>query len=72
MNAKLPDYCYGLVPSSEEIIIIKKGIAGYFPSHATKVGTEDIPMTPQQIVDELNKQIHVTKAQAEAMMMILW
>ncbi len=58
---KLPEYCYGLRPPTHEIVIIKRGVRGYFPSSFLKVST-------QEKVNELNKSMHVTRAQAEAMM----
>lgn len=51
----LPEFCYGVLKSTGETIVIKVGETGYFKS-------ED-----QRPADELNEIIEVTKAQRMAM-----
>ncbi len=58
-TAKLPEYCYGTLPSTGEVVIIKRGEMGYYSSNATPGNAQ---------ADDLNAVIGVTKAQAEAMM----
>lgn len=55
---KLPEYCYGTLPSTGDIIIVKRGESGYYP----------ISVNSQKQADSLNAAIGVTRAQAEAMM----
>ena len=51
----LPDVCYGELPTTGEIIIIKKGESGHLPTK--KKGK----------LSELNEELGVSKIQAEAM-----
>ena len=60
----LPERCYAVLPSGDEIITIKHGEDGYF--HTGKYGHDRAHA--QAIVDEYNEQINVTKAQAAAML----
>ena len=60
----LPEKCYAVLPSSDEIITIKHGEDGYF--HTDKYGHDRAHA--QAIVDEYNGQLNVTKAQAAAML----
>ncbi|WP_371380774.1 hypothetical protein [Sporomusa aerivorans] len=56
MFVGLPDHCYVNLPSTGEVIAIKREESGYYPiqSRAT--------------ADELNQAIGVTKAQVKAML----
>jgi len=56
----LPEKCYAVLPSSDEIITIKHGEDGYF--HTDKYGHDRAHA--QAIVDEYNGQLNVTRAQA--------
>ncbi|MGE4282303.1 MAG: hypothetical protein AB7G87_01140 [Clostridia bacterium] len=56
----LPEYCYGLQLTSKQIILIKKGSRGYCETCCPEGAT-------QEMVDKLNEQLGVSKAQAEAM-----
>jgi hypothetical protein len=56
MYKGLPDMCYSTIEETEETIILKKGIDGYFPS------------INQNSSDELNMEIGVTKQQEQAML----
>ena len=60
----LPERCYAVLPSGDEIITIKHGEDSYF--HTGKYGHDRAHA--QAIVDEYNEQINVTKAQAAAML----
>lgn len=62
--AKLPPFCYSILLSTHEFISIKRGVSGYFrvPDknfHSNK----DL----RELVDKLNCQLGVTKAQEQAM-----
>lgn len=61
----LPEMCYGLLPSTGELIIIHRGEAGYEQlhyNHASDINNN------QQLVDQCNSKISVSKAQAAAML----
>ena len=60
----LPEKCYAVLPSGDEIIIVKKGESGYF--HTDKYGHDRTHA--QAIVDEYNGQLGVSRAQAAAML----
>ena len=60
----LPEKCYAVLPSGDEIITIKHGEDSYF--HTGKYGHDRAHA--QAIVDEYNEQINVTKSQAAAML----
>ena len=57
MRSTLPDKCYAVLPSNDEIIIVKKGESGYYRTN--KYGP---------IVDEDNERDGVSRAQAAAML----
>ena len=67
---KLPAECFGILPTTGGIILITAGEAGY---KAIKSDSEIIErcsrrgMTAQQLVDSMNAEIGVTKAQSQAM-----
>lgn len=64
MRSTLPDKCYCVLPSSDEIIIVRKGERDYY--HTDKYGHDR--QAAQAIVDEYNEQLGVTKAQEAAML----
>lgn len=64
LRSTLPDKCYNVLPSGDEIIIVKKGESGYY--HTDKFGHDRAEA--QAIVDECNESGGVTKAQAAAML----
>lgn len=64
-NFNLPDMCYGVLPSSLDIIIIKKGEPGYYPTNIFNPRTR---AEAQALVDAYNKTGGVSKAQAAAML----
>jgi hypothetical protein len=64
LRSSLPDKCYSVLPSGDEIIIVKKGESGYY--HTDKYGHDQAEA--QCIVDECNQSGGVTKAQEAAML----
>ena len=62
LRSSLPFVCYGKVPEKRAIVMFERGFDGYrSASFATK------GRTSQKLVDELNGELGVTKAQAAAM-----
>lgn len=63
MRSTLPDRCYSTLIDTGLVVILKRGETGYYKT--------DIPFSSkgeaQALVDEYNKKLGVTKAQAEAM-----
>ena len=64
LRSTLPEKCYAVLPSGDEIIIIKHGEDGYF--HIGKYSHDRTHA--QAIADEYNGQLNVTRAQAAAML----
>ncbi len=63
LRNSLPLICYGKVPEKRAIVMFERGFDGYrSASFATK------GRTSQKLVDELNGELGVTKAQAAAML----
>ena len=63
LRSSLPAVCYGKVPEKRAIVMFERGFDGYrSASFATK------GRTSQKLVDELNGELGVTKAQAAAML----
>lgn len=59
----LPVYCWSVLPSTKELILLRYGETGYYrQGHISCVG-----MTTRQMADELNEQHGMTKAQVAAM-----
>ncbi len=62
LRSSLPLVCYGKVPEKRAVVMFERGFDGYrSASFATK------GRTSQKLVDELNGELGVTKAQAAAM-----
>ena len=62
LRSSLPLVCYGKVPEKRAIVMFERGFDGWrSASYATK------GRTSQKLVDELNGELGVTKAQAAAM-----
>ncbi len=64
MRSTLPDWCYSVLPNSDEIIIVQKGEDGSY--RTDKYGHDR--ETAQAIVNEHNSRNGVTKAQEAAML----
>ena len=59
----LPELCFSTLPSSGELICIKRGERGYYPSDWNTPDREQ----NRQIAEEQNRRLGVTLAQREAM-----
>jgi hypothetical protein len=59
-SALLPEFCYGTLPTTGEVILIKLFEKGYYPCYNGKVKGEDKAR-------ELNARLGVTPAQQAAM-----
>ena len=60
----LPERCYGILRSTNEIIIIARGESGYYKADLSS----DDPQLNKRIVNDYNEKIGVSKAQAAAML----
>lgn len=60
----LPPTCHCVIPSSGELVIVKRGESGYFPTGAPTISEED----SQEVADETNAERGISKAQAAAML----
>lgn len=63
LRSSLPDKCFSVLPSSNELIIIERGIKGYTPSNLRIEGK-----TAQETADNANALTGITKAQEAAML----
>lgn len=59
----LPEYCYGTVPSTGELIIISRGKPGYTPASSSTTDRDE----NERLAEKFNANLGVSKAQAEAM-----
>lgn len=64
LRSSLPEHCYGVLPDTGELIIIKKGESGYYRTDVAAAGKEET----HALADEYNGKAGVSKAQAAAMM----
>jgi hypothetical protein len=60
---ELPEQCYSILPSSGEIIIVKRNEKGYYNPNIPAASKEGA----REIVNEYNAKLGVTRAQEEAM-----
>ena len=60
---KLPRECYHVMEVSNEIIRVVRGMQGYYPTFISVDSREQA----LALADEKNRELGVTKAQAEAM-----
>ncbi|MBQ7645883.1 MAG: hypothetical protein IJS94_01315 [Clostridia bacterium] len=63
LRSDLPDHCYSVYIITGEIIILKKGVKGFFK---TDIETKSVAES-REIVNEENKKLGISKAQASAM-----
>ncbi len=63
LRNSLPLICYGKVPEKRAIVMFERGFDGYRSASAVTRGR-----TSQKLVDELNSEMGVSKAQAAAML----
>lgn len=61
MLKTLPEYCYTVLQSTNELVVVKRGEKGYYPQRE-----ENAPWDAEN-VHHLNERLGVTKGQAEAM-----
>lgn len=63
LRSSLPEQCYGTLLDTGKVVILKRGETGYYKT--------DVPFTSNEeakaLVDEYNRKLGVTMAQAEAM-----
>lgn len=59
----LPEMCYSVSPSTGELICIKRGEPGYYPSGSNVMNAE----SNQNMANYLNEQLKVSAAQRQAM-----
>ena len=75
MFQKLPELCYGILNSTNEIIILKRGEKGYYPTDYNPAKTfnkkfknfTEARKAAETWCNELNEGLGVTKAQRKAM-----
>ena len=60
---KLPEMCFTLLPGTGQLICVKRGESGYYPSD----WSTDDPHENRLIADEQNRKLGVTPAQEVAM-----
>lgn len=59
----LPELCYSVLPSTGELICIKRGESGYYPSGSNVMNAE----SNKNMANYLNEQLKVSAAQRTAM-----
>lgn len=60
---KLPQLCFTLLPGTGQLICVKRGESGYYPSGWSTTDAQE----NRRIADEQNRKLGVTPAQEEAM-----
>lgn len=64
LRSSLPEQCYGILPNTGELIIVKKGGSGYYRTDVSGESKEE----NRALADEYNGKLGVNKAQAAAML----
>lgn len=64
MRSTLPEKCYSILPSTGEIIMIRQGEQGYYPTDFNFKGKDDM----RRLVNKENGALGVTKQQVTAML----
>lgn len=62
-SSPLPELCFSILPSTGELICIKRGESGYYPSDWNTDSREK----NQELADYNNERLGVTEAQRQAM-----
>lgn len=65
---KLPEVCYGVLNTSNELIIIKRGESGYYRTDYPAAKTRK---DAEEWCDELNERMDITKAQKKLWNVVL-
>ena len=73
--AKLPELCYGILDTTNEIILLKRGETGYYPTNYNPAeefnkkysSFVEARKAADKWCDLLNERLGVTKAQRKAM-----
>ena len=60
---KLPELCFTLLPGTGQLICVKRGESGYYPSNWSTPDAQE----NRRIADEQNRKLGVTPAQEKAM-----
>ena len=66
-TSELPDFCYAYNDTTGEIIVIKKGVEGYYPSNIkldNNLTGEERKQQAEEIIKEQNEMLDVTEDQA--------
>lgn len=64
LRSSLPEQCYGILPDTGELTIVKKGESGYYRTDISMGSKEE----NRALADEYNGKLGVSKAQAAAML----
>lgn len=64
LRSSLPEQCYGVLPDTGELIIVKKGESGYYRTDISMGSKEE----NRALADGYNGKLGVSKAQAAAML----
>ena len=62
--AKLPEMCYSVLNTTNEIIVVKRGETGYYPTGWEPAKDRS---AAEEWCDLLNERLEITKAQRKAM-----
>ena len=62
--AKLPEMCYSVLNTTNEIIVVKRGETGYYPTNWEPAKDRK---AAEEWCDLLNERLEVTKAQRKGM-----
>ena len=68
-RTKLPNECFDVLKSSGELITVKANESGYYKYNQEPLQSlcESKGITMDELADELNKEMDITKGQREAM-----
>ena len=62
--ARLPELCYGVLSTTNQIIIVKRGETGYYPINYEPAKDRE---AAEEWCNLLNEQLGITKSQRKAM-----